>query len=71
MGDGLEGEGLEGVAGEDGDGFSENLMTRRASATQVVIIERGQIVVDERVGVNQLERAGGRKGQIESGPSAP
>jgi hypothetical protein len=31
----------------------------RATAAQLVVVHRGQVVVDERVGVNQLEGAGG------------
>ncbi len=54
-GDGLEGEGLEGVAGEDGDGFAEDDVAGGLAAAEVVVVERGQVVVDERVGVEHLE----------------
>ena len=56
MRDGLEGEGLERVAGEDGDGLAEGDVAGRLAAAQVVVVERGEIVVDERVGVQHLER---------------
>lgn len=55
-GDGLEGEGLEGVAGEDGGGFAEDDMAGGLAAAQVVVVEGGQVVVDEGVGVDHLER---------------
>ena len=55
-GDGLEGEGLEGVAGEDGDGFAEDDVAGGLAAAEVVVVERGQVVVDEGVGVEHLER---------------
>ena len=54
-GDGLEGEGLEGVAGEDGDGFAEDDVAGGLAATEVVVVERGEVVVDEGVGVEHLE----------------
>ena len=53
-GDGLEGEGLEGVAGEDGDGFAEDLVAGGLAAAEVVVVEGGQVVVDEGVGVEHF-----------------
>jgi hypothetical protein len=53
--DGLEGEGLECVTGEDRDGLSESDVAGRLAAAEVVVIERGEVVVDERVGVDHLE----------------
>ena len=50
------GIGLQRVSGEDGGCFSERYVAGGASATQVVIIERGQVVVDERIGVDHLQR---------------
>ncbi len=41
------GECLQGVAGEDGDGFSVNYVTGGLAAAEIVVVERGQIVVDE------------------------
>ena len=43
------------------DTFAEAHMTGRTAATQVVVVHRGQIVVDERVGVNQFEGTGRRE----------
>ena len=54
-GDGLEGEGLEGVAGEDGDGFAEDDVAGGLAAAEVVVVEGGEVVVDEGVGVEHLE----------------
>ena len=41
VGDGLEGEGLEGVAGEDGDGFAEDDVAGGLAAAEVVVVEGG------------------------------
>ena len=40
-GDGLEGEGLESVAGEDGDGFAEDDVAGWLAAAKVVVVEGG------------------------------
>ncbi len=42
---------------------------RRPAAPQVVVVHRRQVVVDERVGVDHLERAGRRHGQAALRPS--
>ncbi len=55
LGDGLEGEGLEGVAGEDGGGFAEDDVAGGLAAAQVVVVECGEVVVDEGVSVDHLE----------------
>src|SRR3984957_4995814 len=54
-GDSLEGEGLEGVAGEDGGGFAEEDMAGGLAAAKVVVVEGGKVVVDEGVGVEHLQ----------------
>jgi len=54
-GDGLEGEGLEGVAGEDGGSFTEEDMAGGLAAAEVVVVECGKVVVDEGVGVEHLQ----------------
>ena len=51
----LEGAGLQGVAGQNRDGFAEGHVAGGLAAAQVVVIERGQIVVDERIGVQHLD----------------
>ena len=55
IGDGVEGEGLEGVAGEDGGGFAEDDVAGGLAAAEVVVVEGGKVVVDEGVGVEHLE----------------
>ena len=51
----LEGEGLEGVAGEDGDGFAEDDVAGGLAAAEVVVVERGEVVVNEGVGMDHFE----------------
>ena len=51
----MEGEGLEGVAGEDGDGFAEDFVAGGLAAAEVVVVEGGEVVVDEGVGVEHLQ----------------
>ncbi len=47
---------LQTVSGKYRDGLAKNLVSRRTAAAEVVVVEGGQIVVDERVGVQHLER---------------
>ena len=54
-GEDFEGAGLQRVSGEDGDGFAEGHMAGGLAAAQIVVVERGQVVVDERVGVQHLD----------------
>ena len=49
------------VAGEDRDGLSELHVCARLAPSQVVVVERRQIVVNQAEGVNQLESARGRQ----------
>ena len=51
--------GAQRVAGEDGHRLAELLVRRRPPATEVVVVHRRQIVVDERIGVHELDGAGG------------
>ena len=44
------------IARQNRHRVAENFVTRRTAAAQIVIIERGQIVVDQRIGMDQLER---------------
>jgi len=67
-GDEPEGVRQERVAGQDGDGFAEDLVIGESPATIVVVVHRGKIVVDQRVGVDELERA--RRGQHALGHAA-
>ena len=55
----LKRESEQGVAGEDRDRFAEHFVASGPAAPQVVVIERGQIIVDQRIGMDQLQRGGG------------
>ena len=54
--------GQERIASEDGDAFPVDLVTGGAAATKVVIVHRGEVVMDERVGVDTFDSAGQRHG---------
>ena len=54
-GEHFKGAGLQRVAGEDGDGFAKDHVAGGLAAAQVVVVEGGQVVVDERVGVQHLD----------------
>ena len=58
----------QGVAREQRDPLAERDVRARPAAALVVVVERRQVVVDEREGVHELER--GRAGSAASG-SAP
>ena len=53
--------GVEPVAGQDRDVLAEADVARRAPAAQVVVVHRREVVVDQRVRVDQLERGGERQ----------
>ena len=57
-GEHLERERLQRVAGEDRGRLVELPVRRGAAAPQIVVVHRRQIVVHERVGVNQLDGGG-------------
>ena len=57
-----EGVGQQGVARKDGGGFIEGLVAGGAATAQIVIIHRGQIVVDEAVGMHHLHGGSKRQG---------
>ena len=57
--------GLQAVAGEDGDAVAVDDVQRRPPAPQRVVVHRRQIVVNQRVGVNQLDRAGRRQREVD------
>lgn len=64
MGDEVEGFGLEGVTGEDGDGFAKDFVRGGATTTEVVVVHGGEVVVNEGVGVEELGGAGGEEGVL-------
>ena len=55
--------GQQRVAGEDRHALAEDDVRGRPAAAQRVVVHRRQVVVDERIGVNHLERAGRRQRQ--------
>ena len=57
-----EGLGLQAVTRQDRHAVADDHVQRRPTAAQRVVVHRRQVVVDERIGVNQLERAGGGQG---------
>ena len=61
-GEGFEGEGGHGVAGENGERFAEDFVIGGLAAAEVIIVHGGEIVVDEREGVNELDGDGGCDG---------
>ena len=56
----FESEREQGISCQDGHGVAENLVAGGPAAAQIVIIERGKIVMDQRIGVNELKRTRGR-----------
>jgi hypothetical protein len=49
------------IAGQDGQRLAKFHMASWQAPTEVVIVHGRQVVVDERIGVNHLHGAGGRK----------
>jgi hypothetical protein len=66
----LEGPRLQCVAGEAGHRFSENNVAGGPAAAEVIIVHRRQIVVNQRIGVNDLDRSGGSIQPSSAAPSA-
>ena len=64
----LEGERVQRVAGQQGDGVAVEDVTRGAAPPGGRIIHHGEIVVNERVGVNQFDRACGGKHRLRGHP---
>ena len=60
-----EGFRVQAIAGEDGDAFAVDDVQRRPASPQRVVVHRRQVVVDERVGVNQLDGARGGEREIQ------
>jgi hypothetical protein len=55
---GAEGQTLQAVTGKNRAGFIEFFVGGRLAATQIVVVHCRQIVVNQRIGVDQLNRAG-------------
>ena len=60
LGQHLKGQREQRVAGQNRHGIAENFVVGELAAAVIVVIERRQIVVDQRVGVDQFQRAGRR-----------
>ena len=58
-----EGLGQQAVADQDGHAVAEDDVRGRPAAPHRVVVHGRQVVVDERVGVDQLDGAGGRQGE--------
>ncbi len=58
-----KGLGEQAIAGQDGDAVAVHHVQGRPAPPQRVVVHRRQVVVNERVGVNQLDGARGRQGQ--------
>ena len=56
------------VAGEDRDVLAERDVRARPAAAQVVVVERGQVVVHEAERVHELDRERGRDELVERTP---
>ena len=46
------------VAGKNCHRFAENFVTRRTAPAEVIVVERRQIVVNQRICMDQLQSAG-------------
>jgi hypothetical protein len=60
-GEEFEGEGIKFVAGEDGHGFTEDLVIGRAAAAEVIVVHGGEVIVDEGEAVDHFDGAGSRE----------
>ena len=65
----LEGQRLQCIAGQDRGGFVELPVAARPTATEIVIIHHRQVIVDQGVAMDELDRRGdargGRRGNAE------
>ena len=59
-----EGVGQQGVARKDGGGFIEGLVAGGLPPAHAVVVHAGEIVVDEGIGVDHLQRAGVGKSRL-------
>ena len=64
----LERQRQQRIARQNRHGVAEYFVVGELAAAVIVVIERRQIVVDQRVGVDQFERAGGRRPRHRASP---
>ena len=62
LGQDLEGQRLQGFAGQDRGRLVEGLVHGRAAASQIVVVHGGQIVVDEGIAMQELDGGAGAHG---------
>jgi hypothetical protein len=60
----FECESEESISGEDGEGFSEYLMASGAASAEVVIVDSGEIVVDQAKTVYEFDCAASVEGDF-------
>src|SRR5437016_12385261 len=48
---------LKGVSSENCDGLAKNFVAGGASAAQIVVVQSGKIVVDQRIGMQHFKRS--------------
>ncbi len=65
----LEGRGEQGVTGQDRVGFAIHLVVGGPAATEVVVVHGRQVVMDQRHGVDHLQRH--RRGHRQIGVAPP
>ncbi len=58
FGEHLEGERQQRIARQYRHGVAEDFVTGGPAAPQVVVVERRQVVMNQRIGVHQFKRAG-------------
>jgi hypothetical protein len=54
---GFKGQCLQRIPGQDRQGFAELHMARGQPAAEVVVVHRREVVVDQRIGMDHLDRA--------------
>ncbi len=65
VGDDFKGHGVEGVAGEDGEGVAVDFVVGGATATEIIVVHGGKVVVNEREAVDHFDGGGGCEGGLE------
>ena len=68
IGQNFERHRMKAVAGEHRDRFAESLVNGRLAAAKVVIVHARQIVVDQRIDVDRLDRGAGPDGAVLGDP---
>jgi len=64
-GEEFKGEGVEAVAGEDGEAFAVDFVVGGATAPEVVVVHGGEVIMDEGEAVDHFEGGGGGHGDAE------